>query len=128
MLHIVIINLADNDSNDGEIVLAVIPKVWNHLCLISFTYSAGKSIGTLGIKHSVKFLLPYHPSLRTFLTHTHIMDTVSFKLCRLMKRKKVCEYLKIMGGHRYIFGFLHTPLCPYQVHIGEFCFDCILYI
>jgi hypothetical protein len=69
MLHIVIINLTDNDGSDGEIALAVIPKVWNHLCLISFTYSAGKSIGTLSIKHIVKFLLPYHPSLRIFLTH-----------------------------------------------------------
>ena len=70
MLHIAIINLADNDSSDGAKVLVVIPKVWNHLFLISFTYSAGKSIGTLSITHSMKFLLPYHPSLRTFLTHT----------------------------------------------------------
>jgi len=70
MLHIVIINLTDNDSSDGEIALAVIPKVWNHLCFISLTYSAGKSIGTLSLKHIVKFVLPYHPPLRTFLTHT----------------------------------------------------------
>jgi len=70
MLHIVIINLTDNDSSDGEIALAVIPKVWNHLCLISFTHSAGKSIGTLSLMHIVKFVLPYHPPLRTFLTHT----------------------------------------------------------
>jgi hypothetical protein len=49
MLYIVTINLADNDSSDGDTALVVIPKVWNHLCLISFTYCAGKSTGIFSI-------------------------------------------------------------------------------
>jgi len=51
------------------------------------------------------------------------MDTVSFKLCRLMKKIKACKYLKIVGSHRYIFGFLHiinyfTPLSTSSSYRG----------
>jgi hypothetical protein len=84
--------------------LVVIPKVWNHLCLISFTYSAVKLTGTFSIKHSMKFLLP----LRT-ISGTHIMDTVSFKLCRLMKRIRCVNIWKswVVKG---IFRFLHITM------------------
>jgi hypothetical protein len=51
------------------------------------------------------------------------MDTVSFKLCRRMRKIKACEYLKIVGSHGYIFEFLHitnyfTPLSTSSSYRG----------
>jgi hypothetical protein len=52
-----IINLGDTDSS-GDSAVVPTPKMWNHLCLISFPYSASKCTDVFGIECSVKFPPP----------------------------------------------------------------------
>jgi hypothetical protein len=63
VIHNFIIKLGDTDSSDEDssdcvVTVVPIPKMWNHLCLISFPYSVGKWTDVFGIECSVKFLPP----------------------------------------------------------------------
>jgi hypothetical protein len=44
-----IINSGDTDSSDGDSDSGTNTKMWNHVCLISLPYSAGKWTDVFGI-------------------------------------------------------------------------------
>jgi hypothetical protein len=79
-----------------RLTVVLIPKIRNHLCLISFPYCAGKRTDVFQIECSIKFLSPTYPILATsrgaLIVVGSTLESITTLLTRSPRRALTCFY------------------------------------